>query len=144
MNLLKKGFVSLIEIDFFILALIFNNRFIVSSIMTKTGNSTSPKHQLLKPYFMKKIVYLFVFQILFSIGAQAQGENTIDLKELDKYYAKMVADWDIPSASIGIVKDGELIFTGNYGVMEVGKKMKSQMPTPCMRSHQILKLLHLQ
>ncbi len=34
----------------------------------------------------------------------------------------MVADWDIPSASIGIVKDGELIFTGNYGVVEVGKK----------------------
>ena len=39
---------SLIEIDFFILALIFNNGFNVSIIMTKTGNSTSPKHQLLK------------------------------------------------------------------------------------------------
>ncbi len=30
-------------------------------------------------------------------------------------------DWDIPSASIGIVKDGEMIYTGNYGVLEVGK-----------------------
>lgn len=90
---------------------------------------TAKSQQLLKPYSMKKIIYLFVFQILFSVGAQAQDENTIDLKELDKYYTKMVADWDVPSASIGIVKDGELIFTGNYGVMEVGKNEKPNANT---------------
>lgn len=45
-------------------------------------------------------------------------------KALDRYYAKMVKDWDIPAVSIGIVKDGELIFTGNYGVLEVDKKDK--------------------
>ena len=36
----------------------------------------------------------------------------------------MVKDWDVPSASIGIVKDGKLIFAKSYGVMEEGKKAK--------------------
>lgn len=36
----------------------------------------------------------------------------------------MVTDWNVPGASIGIVKDGKLVFTGNYGVLEVGKKEK--------------------
>ena len=73
---------------------------------------------------MKQIFYLLVFHFLFSVGAQGQEENTINLEELDRYYTKMVKDWDIPSVSIGIVKDGELIFTGSYGVLEVGKKEK--------------------
>jgi CubicO group peptidase (beta-lactamase class C family) len=39
---------------------------------------------------------------------------------LDEYFEKMVKDWDVPSASIGVVKDGQLVFTGNYGVKEIG------------------------
>lgn len=70
-----------------------------------------------------KILRTFTILLLFIIsGAFAQTDSNVDLKALDAYYAKMVKDWDLPSASIGIVKDGELIFTGNYGVLEVGKK----------------------
>ncbi|MCL6260663.1 serine hydrolase [Aquiflexum sp. TKW24L] len=47
-----------------------------------------------------------------------------DLKKLDAYFAKMVQDWDVPGASIGIVKDGKLVFTGNYGLIETGKPGK--------------------
>lgn len=54
-------------------------------------------------------------------SALAQTKANIDLEALDAYYAKMVEDWDLPSASIGIVKDGELVFTGSYGLLEVGK-----------------------
>jgi len=54
-------------------------------------------------------------------SAFAQTEVNVDLKALDAYFEKMVKDWDVPSASIGIVKDGELVFAGNYGVKEVGK-----------------------
>jgi CubicO group peptidase (beta-lactamase class C family) len=70
---------------------------------------------------MKNIPYFFYFFLLLSSGALAQTEKSVDLKKLDKYFAKMVADWDVPGASIGIVKDGKLVFTGNYGVLEVGK-----------------------
>ncbi|MCK0131903.1 serine hydrolase [Flavobacteriaceae bacterium F08102] len=68
---------------------------------------------------MKKTVTLFLTVLYLSI-VSAQ-ENKVNFKKLDKYYAKMVKDWDVPSAVIGIVKDGALVFTGSYGVKEVGK-----------------------
>lgn len=71
---------------------------------------------------MKQTFSLIVLFLFLSTGVQSQTETTVDLKALDNYFAQMVSDWDIPSASIGIVKDGELVFTGNYGVLEVGKK----------------------
>lgn len=73
---------------------------------------------------MKKFFYLIILNLFLAIGVQAQTETEVNLEEVDTYYAKMVKDWDIPSASIGIVKDGKLIFTGNYGVLEEGKKEK--------------------
>ena len=66
-------------------------------------------------------IFTLIFLLAFN-GIFAQNYSKVDLEALDAYYAKMVKDWDLPSASIGIVKDGELIFTGNYGVLEVGKK----------------------
>lgn len=72
-----------------------------------------------------KMLKIAIFQlIVLFASATLRGQDTAgpDLNELDKYFRKMVEDWDIPSASIGIVKDGELVFTGNYGVLEVGKK----------------------
>nr|WP_321408899.1 serine hydrolase [uncultured Carboxylicivirga sp.] len=71
----------------------------------------------------KTLIANFLFLIL-TFGAQSQNEPKVDLTELDKYYKKMVKEWDIPGVSIGIVKDGELIFTGNYGTKEVGRKEK--------------------
>ncbi len=76
---------------------------------------------------MKHTINLFflLIAITFSACKQNQTTNTttatVDLEKLDAYYSKMVKDWNIPSASIGIVKDGKLVFTGNYGVLEEGK-----------------------
>lgn len=78
---------------------------------------------------MKK-VYFFTVLFLFILSvSNAQSEIQVDLKELDQYYDKMVKDWDLPSASIGIVKNGELIFTGNYGALEKGKKAQPNEQT---------------
>ncbi|MBT8179447.1 MAG: beta-lactamase family protein, partial [Eudoraea sp.] len=70
---------------------------------------------------MKQLTILLLALFLFPITLISQAPPEVDLPELDRYFEKMVADWDIPSASIGIVKDGELVFTGNYGVLETGK-----------------------
>jgi len=78
---------------------------------------------------MNKIFYLIIFSLFISIGMTGQTESKVDLEELDRYYKQMVKDWDVPSASIGIVKDGKLIFTGNYGVLEKGKKGKPNEQT---------------
>jgi len=76
-----------------------------------------------------KMIRLFLALFLFSVALQAQKETKPDLKALDKYFQKMVDDWEIPGASIGIVKDGKLVFTGNYGVLEVGKNEKPNAQT---------------
>ena len=78
---------------------------------------------------MKKFFCLFVFFLFISGSIHAQVEKKVDLKALDNYFAKMVKDWDVPGASIGVVKDGELVFTGNYGVLEKGKKGKPNAQT---------------
>lgn len=73
---------------------------------------------------MKRIAIIsFLFlAVLFSLNAQTK--KNVDLKKLDQYYAQMVKDWDVPGLSIGIVKDGKLVFTGSYGVLETGKSPK--------------------
>lgn len=70
---------------------------------------------------MKTIYQILFIVSFFSVSMSAQV--SVDAEVLDAYFAKMVKDWDLPSASIGIVKDGELVFTGNYGVLEIGKNV---------------------
>lgn len=70
---------------------------------------------------------IFVFQLIFFVQARAQTGP--DFEKLDAYFEQMVQDWDVPGVSIGIVKDGQLVFTGNYGVKEVGKNEKPDSNT---------------
>ena len=71
---------------------------------------------------MKNYLVLIFFLLAFSGFLTGQNETKVDLGALDRYYSKMVEDWGIPSAAIGIVKDGEIIFSKGYGVLEEGKK----------------------
>lgn len=69
----------------------------------------------------------FILPLLLSfilLSPFTKAQRSPDLKKLDAYFEKMVKDWDVPGASIGIVKDGKLVFTGNYGTKEVGKSEK--------------------
>lgn len=73
---------------------------------------------------MNKLIYVSLLFLLLSPLLRAQSKPGVDLRALDQYFAKMVENWEVPAASIGIVKDGELVFTGNYGVLEVDKNEK--------------------
>ncbi len=77
---------------------------------------------------MKRIL-LLLWVLATSIALHSQTQPKVDLKKLDKYYEQMVKDWDVPSMSIGIVKDGKLVFSGSYGVIEEGKKAKTDANT---------------
>ena len=70
---------------------------------------------------MKRLSLLFATIVTITAGLSGQEVSKADLKHLDEYYARMVEDWDIPSAAIGIVKDGELVFAEAYGSLEAGK-----------------------
>ncbi|HSV88828.1 MAG TPA: serine hydrolase, partial [Bacteroidales bacterium] len=40
---------------------------------------------------------------------------------LDAYFSQVLVDWDLPGMTIGIVYDGNLVFSKGYGVKELGK-----------------------
>ncbi len=70
---------------------------------------------------MKRLTLLIILGFLSGLIAQSQS---VDFKKLDAYFEKAVADWGIPGMSIGIVQDGEIVFSKGYGVLEVGKPNK--------------------
>ncbi|MCB0430428.1 MAG: serine hydrolase [Flavobacteriales bacterium] len=64
---------------------------------------------------MKKMSF-FLLLLLISAGLRAQN-----LDKLDQYISKVQKDWKVPGLSVGIVKDGKLVFAKGYGVLEKGK-----------------------
>ena len=48
----------------------------------------------------------------------------VDLKKLDAYLAKSQNEWGVPGMSVGVVKDGKLIFAKGYGTAEMGTDRK--------------------
>lgn len=65
---------------------------------------------------MKRICFIF-FLSLSVVLVQSQN---VDFKKLDTYFEKALNDWGIPGMSVGIVKDGEIVFSKGYGVLEIG------------------------
>lgn len=70
---------------------------------------------------MKRIFFLFI--LFLSVIFSANSQN-VDLQKLDAYFEKAASDWGVPGISVGIVKDGEIVFSKGYGVLEVGKPEK--------------------
>lgn len=70
---------------------------------------------------MKKCFALIIFLILTTTTIFSQK---VDLDKLDAYFAKTAAEWGVPGMSVGIVKDGKIVFSKGYGVLESGKPGK--------------------
>jgi CubicO group peptidase (beta-lactamase class C family) len=56
-----------------------------------------------------------------QLSLNAQTEVKVDFDKLDNYFAKAQKDWGVPGVSVGIVKDGKVVFTKSYGVLTEGK-----------------------
>lgn len=67
-----------------------------------------------------KYTWLVIFVIWCGNSVVSQ-DPAVDLNHLDDYYQQVVKDWEIPGMTVGIVKDGQLIFSKGYGVKEEGK-----------------------
>ncbi|HSH18846.1 MAG TPA: serine hydrolase domain-containing protein, partial [Draconibacterium sp.] len=70
---------------------------------------------------MKKFILPIILFFLASVYVQSQN---VDLQKLDAYFEKTAKDWGIPGMSVGIVKDGEIVFCKGYGVLEIEKPEK--------------------
>lgn len=71
---------------------------------------------------MKRIITSLLFSFL-VIVVFAQNEEQIDY--LDSYFQKAATDFNMPSLSVGIVKDGEVVFQKSYGLLKNGEKAKA-------------------
>jgi len=60
---------------------------------------------------MKNIFFFFLLLLTSVVFAK---ETKVDLDKLDAYFEKTVKDWGIPGMSVGIVKDGEIVFSTGY------------------------------
>jgi CubicO group peptidase (beta-lactamase class C family) len=69
---------------------------------------------------MRKTMILLLLLLAIVKGTVAFNPNT-DLQRLDAWYEQVLRDWQLPGMAIGIIKDGELIFSKGYGELEVGK-----------------------
>jgi CubicO group peptidase (beta-lactamase class C family) len=66
---------------------------------------------------MKKLSFLITALLLVSFGYAQK----INFKKLDAYLEKMVTDFDQPGLAVGIVKDGELVWSQGYGKLDLAK-----------------------
>lgn len=69
---------------------------------------------------MKSCFRLLALLLLFPALVSAQ----VDFKKLDAYLAKSQQEWGVPGMSIGVVKDGKLVFAKGYGTAEMGSSKK--------------------
>ncbi|PIF06529.1 MAG: serine hydrolase [Draconibacterium sp.] len=67
---------------------------------------------------MQKLLLLAILTAFFTGNIQSQS---VDLEQIDAYIAKTITDWDIPGLSVGVVKDGKILFSKGFGVLETGK-----------------------
>lgn len=67
---------------------------------------------------MKKVLSL-AFVLLFTSFSFSQKVN---FKKLDDYLKKMVSDYDQPGLAVGIVKDGELVWSNGYGKLDLANE----------------------
>jgi CubicO group peptidase (beta-lactamase class C family) len=58
----------------------------------------------------------FLLLLFLSFTAHAQ----VDLQQIDRYFTQMQRAWDVPGMSVGIVKEGKLIFNKGYGTLKAG------------------------
>ncbi|MEA3444220.1 MAG: serine hydrolase [Bacteroidota bacterium] len=68
--------------------------------------------------FMLGLALLLSFS---SLSVLSQESNIAKFDSLDTYFAKALADWEVPGMAIGIVKNDSLVFAKGYGVREMGK-----------------------
>ena len=71
---------------------------------------------------MKRYFILTAIITMLALFTQAQNKQLESLTgELDRFYGQALTEWGVPGMSVAIVKDGKIIFSKGYGVLETGK-----------------------
>jgi CubicO group peptidase (beta-lactamase class C family) len=71
---------------------------------------------------MKKAFVFLITLTLVLTGFPAAAQTTPDFKAIDTLIKQYMADYYIPGAALGIVKDGKLIYAQGYGYSDLDSK----------------------
>ena len=81
-------------------------------------------YRLLQTWFIMKVSLLWFFIFCFQINLLSQTiDVTKKLKGFDQYMDKILTDWNIAGAGIGIVYKEKLVFVKGYGYRDYEKKL---------------------
>ena len=67
------------------------------------------------------IRHFILIAIIAAFSAVTTAQNDDKATYLDEYFAGAVKDYNMPSLSVGIVKDGEVVFMKSYGHLKIGE-----------------------
>lgn len=78
----------------------------------------------MKKNFLKITFIVIVFSLLVNPTLYAKkSTGSVDIKGFSKFVETMLKEWDVPGASVAIVKDGKIVFAEGFGYRDVDKKL---------------------
>jgi len=76
---------------------------------------------------MKKKAIIIILVILFSFSSiltsQESEKQRVDLKKITAFINEMMKEWKVPGAAVGIVKDGEVVFSEGFGLRNIDENL---------------------
>ncbi|WP_257668112.1 serine hydrolase [Parapedobacter tibetensis] len=77
----------------------------------------------LRKHFVRIAVFaiLLVTPSLFNVSLAQQSELDLLPEDLDQYIAQVLERFEVPGASVSVVKDGKTLLAKGYGVKAIGK-----------------------
>ncbi|MCM3718837.1 serine hydrolase domain-containing protein [Fictibacillus phosphorivorans] len=73
---------------------------------------------------MKKFLSFFISSILWvSISSAAYGQENDQKSQIQQFVNESINEYQIPGASLAIVKEGKVVFQENWGVQSDGKRI---------------------
>ena len=90
------------------------------------NKNVAPLRRCVKHYkLMKNTILLISFVLIAVFTDSAKAQEKADYNNLDNYFEKYVAEFEMPGFAVGIIKNGEIVFMETYGVknVETGKKV---------------------
>lgn len=78
---------------------------------------------------MRRSALLIIISLFLIINISGSLNAQVNTNELDTYFSQMQEDWNIPSISIGVVKDGKIVYKESFGTKRAGKNKKPNEAT---------------
>src|SRR5690625_7471770 len=70
----------------------------------------------MRPTFRHLLISLITLFLLPAVNAQS-----VLPENLDTFVTEGMVQWEIPGIAVAVVRDGDIAFTGGYGVLKLGE-----------------------